>query len=62
MPADVQPDATTTPVAVVYDADGAVTDALMGTGASTDCFTNAAFGGDDAFTPDGHFAHEPGRR
>ena len=57
MPADVQPDATTTPVAVVYDADGAVTDALMGTGASTDCFTNAAFGGDDAFTPDGHFAH-----
>jgi hypothetical protein len=29
----------------------------MGTGASTDCFTNAAFGGDDAFTPDGHFAH-----
>jgi hypothetical protein len=57
MPADIQPNATGTPVAVVYDADGAVTDALMGAGASVDCFTNAAVGGADAFTIDGHFAH-----
>jgi hypothetical protein len=57
MPADIQPSAVTKPVAVVYDADGMVTDALIGSGASTDCFTNAAFGGIDAFTTDGHFAH-----
>ncbi|HST12364.1 MAG TPA: hypothetical protein VLL05_18460 [Terriglobales bacterium] len=57
MPADIRPTATTKPVAIVYDADGAVTDALIGYGASTDCFTNAAFGGIDAFTTDGHFAH-----
>jgi hypothetical protein len=57
MPADIQPSATATPVAVVYDADGAVTDALIGSGASADCFTNAAFGRVDAFTIDGHFAH-----
>ena len=57
MPADIQPSATATPVAVVYDADGAVTDALIGSGASADCFTNAVFGGADAFSTDGHFAH-----
>ncbi len=57
MPADIQPTAIATPVAVVYDTDGAVTDALIGSGASADCFTNAAFGGADAFTVDGHFAH-----
>jgi hypothetical protein len=57
MPIDIQPSATTKPVAIVYDADGAITDALIGMGASSDCFTNAAFGGIDAFIPDGHFAH-----
>ena len=57
MPIDIQPSATNKPVAIVYDADGTVTDALIGTGASTDCFTNATFGGIDAFTTDGHFAH-----
>jgi hypothetical protein len=57
MPADIQPTATTKPVALVYDADGQVTDALIGIGASGDCFTTAAFGGADAFTTDGHFAH-----
>jgi hypothetical protein len=57
MPADIQPNATTKPLAVVYDADGMVTDALIGSGASADCFTNAAFGGIDAFTTDGYFAH-----
>lgn len=57
VPVDIQPTATSKPIAVVYDADGAVTDALIGSGASDDCFTNAAFGGVDAFTVDGHFAH-----
>jgi hypothetical protein len=56
LPLDIQPTAINKPVAVVYDSDGKVTDALMGSGASTDCFTNAAFGGADAFTTDGHFA------
>jgi len=51
MPADIQPTATGTPVGIVYDADGSVTDALLGTGAgdSSECFFNAAFGGNDNF-------------
>jgi hypothetical protein len=57
LPADIQPSATAKPVAIVYDADGQVTDAFMGIGASADCITNGAFGGPDAFTTDGHFAH-----
>ena len=57
MPADILPSATATPVGIVYDADGAVTDALLGVGSSGECFSNAAFGGPDAFTPDGHIAH-----
>jgi len=50
MPADILPSATATPVGIVYDADGAVTDALLGVGSSGECFSNAAFGGPDAFT------------
>lgn len=57
LPTDIQPTAVNKPVAIVYDADGAVTDALIGAGASDDCFTNAAFGGIDAITADGHFSH-----
>jgi hypothetical protein len=57
MPLDVEPTAINQPVGVIYDADGKVTDALMGSGASADCFINAAFGGVDAFSNDGHFAH-----
>ena len=57
LPTDIQPTAVTKPIAIVYDADGAVTDALIGSGASGDCFTNAAFGGIDAFTADGHSSH-----
>jgi Bacterial Ig-like domain (group 1)/IPT/TIG domain len=59
MPADIQPTATNKPVGVVYDYDGTVTDALLGTGAgdSDQCFTNAAFGGVDAFSVTGNFAH-----
>ena len=49
MPADILPSATGTPVGVVYDLDGAVTDALLGAGASNSlyCATNSVFGGVD---------------
>jgi hypothetical protein len=59
MPADIQPTATDKPLAIVYDADGTVTDALLGAGAGLagNCFSNAAFGGVDKFTTDGHLAH-----
>jgi len=49
LPLDIEPTATAKPIGIVYDADGAVTDALIGSGASSDCFTNATFGGVDAF-------------
>jgi len=51
MPADIQSTATATPVGIVYDYDGSVTDALIGSGAgvSTQCFSNAVFGGDDSY-------------
>jgi hypothetical protein len=59
VPGDIQPGAIGKPVAIVYDADGAVTDALLGAGAggSWDCFTNAVFGAVDNFTSDAHLAH-----
>jgi hypothetical protein len=59
MPLDIQPTATDKPVAVVYDADGAVTDALLGSGAGSDllCFSNAVMGGIDNFSTDGHLVH-----
>jgi hypothetical protein len=51
MPADIQPTATGTPVGIIYDYDGSVTDALVGSGAgaSTQCFSNAVFGGNDNY-------------
>jgi hypothetical protein len=51
MPADIQPTATGTPVGIVYDYDGSVTDALMGIGAgsTSECFANAVYGGDDNY-------------
>jgi len=51
MPADIQSTATGTPVGIVYDYDGSVTDALVGSGAgaSTQCFSNAVFGGNDNY-------------
>jgi hypothetical protein len=51
MPTDIQPSATGTPIGVVYDYDGSVTDALLGSGAgdASQCFFNAAFGGDDNY-------------
>lgn len=59
IPADIEPGAVTTPVGIVYDADGSVTDALLGqgAGASSSCFNNAAYGGVDNFGSDTHFLH-----
>lgn len=60
MPSDILPSATSKPLAIVYDANGAVTDALLGLGAGgTDsCFSNAVFGGDpDNLSSDGHIVH-----
>ncbi|MGH9523216.1 MAG: IPT/TIG domain-containing protein [Terriglobales bacterium] len=56
VPTDIQP-TSTKPMAFVYDADGAVTDALLGAGASKLCAANFVFGGPDRFTADGHIAH-----
>ncbi len=58
-PADITSTATNTPVAIVYDFDGTVTDALLGQGAGglADCFTNAVYGGPDNFTFGGNIAH-----
>ncbi len=51
MPADIQPTAIGTPVGIVYDYDGSVTEALLGTGAggSSQCYSNAVFGGADNY-------------
>jgi hypothetical protein len=59
LPADVQPDAVSTPIGIVYDSDGSVTDALLGIGAggSTQCFSNAAFGGVDNYGPLPTYSH-----
>ena len=58
-PADITPSATGTPVGIVYDYDGSVTDALLGTGAgdSSQCFFNAVYGGDDNYAPPATFQH-----
>src|ERR1700685_1215983 len=59
MPADIMPTATGTPVGVIYDADGTVTDALLGQGAgdATECFGNAVYGGIDNFGVAAYFLH-----
>ena len=58
-PADIAPSATSTPVGIVYDYDGTVTDAILGEGAGdlADCFTNAVYGGPDNFSAAGNIAH-----
>src|ERR1700687_4717840 len=58
-PADITSSATGTPVGMVYDYDGTVTDALLGQGAGglADCFTNAVYGGPDNFTTGGNIVH-----
>ena len=58
-PADITPSATGTPVGIVYDYDGSVTDALIGAGAgdSSQCFFNAAYGGDDNYGSQATYQH-----
>src|SRR6202795_4158080 len=58
-PADITSAATGTPLGIVYDYDGTVTDALLGQGAGglADCFTNAVYGGPDNFTTAGNIVH-----
>jgi hypothetical protein len=58
-PADITPSATGTPVGIVYDYDGTVTDAILGEGAGglSDCFTNAVYGGPDNFSTGGNIVH-----
>jgi hypothetical protein len=58
-PADITPSATQTPVGIVYDYDGTVTDALLGVGAGSpsECFWNAVYGGVDNFAPGANFLH-----
>jgi len=59
MPSDILPTATGTPVGIVYDSDGTVTNALLGQGAGdpSECFDNAAYGWIDNFATDASFAH-----
>jgi hypothetical protein len=58
-PADITSSATGTPLGIVYDYDGTVTDALLGEGAGDleDCFTNAVYGGPDTFSMGGNIVH-----
>jgi hypothetical protein len=58
-PADITPSATQTPVGIVYDYDGSVTDALLGAGAgdASQCFWNAVYGGVDNFAATANFLH-----
>jgi hypothetical protein len=58
-PADITPTATSTAVGVVYDQDGSVVDALLGSGASNSvyCAGNSVLGGVDNLDVSGHFSH-----
>ena len=58
-PADITPNASSTAVGVVYDEDGSITDALLGSGASSSayCASNSTLGGVDSFDVSGHFQH-----
>jgi hypothetical protein len=58
-PADITPSATQSPVGIVYDFDGTVTDALLGAGAGdpSQCFWNAVYGGVDNFGASATFLH-----
>jgi hypothetical protein len=58
-PADITASATQTPVGIVYDIDGSVTNALLGAGAGdpSQCFWNAVYGGADNYAAGANFAH-----
>src|SRR3979411_969392 len=59
IPSDIQPSALATPIGIVYDNDGTVTDAFLGSGAgnASQCFFNAAFGGADSYGLFASFQH-----
>jgi hypothetical protein len=59
LPLDVLPSATANPVAIVYDVDGSVTDALLGVGASSAafCASDGAFGGIDNLSTSAQLLH-----
>lgn len=58
-PVDITPAATDKPVGIVYDADGSVTDILLGQGAgdASECFYNAVYGGADNFGTEATYLH-----
>lgn len=58
-PADITPSATDTPIGVVYDEDGSVTNILLGEGAgdASECFYNAVYGGADNFGIEATYQH-----
>ncbi len=58
-PSDITSAATQTPVGIVYDYDGSVTDALLGAGAgdASQCFWNAVYGGADNFGVTANLLH-----
>lgn len=58
-PADITPSAAQTPVGIVYDYDGSVTNALLGAGAGdpSECFWNAVYGGPDNFGAGANLEH-----
>lgn len=58
-PADITPSATSYPVAVIFDADGSVINAVYGAGASDpiSCQNNSVFTWTDNISPDATFAH-----
>lgn len=58
-PADVTATATNYPVAVIFDADGSVIDALLGSGASDplSCQTNGVVAWTDAWTTSANYTH-----
>ena len=58
VPADVQSNSNK-PLAIIYDRDGSVTNALLGAGAGAPemCTSNSVYGGVDRFTTDAHVGH-----
>jgi Bacterial Ig-like domain (group 1)/IPT/TIG domain len=58
LPVDIQPNSPMS-IAVIYDYDGSVVDAFLGTGAGSEdlCDSNSVISTADNFTADGHFAH-----
>src|SRR5258708_39834874 len=58
-PADITSSATQSPVGIVYDFDGSVTNALLGAGAgdAAQCFWNAVYGGTDNYSSGANLLH-----